>query len=88
MKMLLTDEARRRAKYISRILKLLEHFYFYILHFVHVRRMWYKDVMSYFASSSSYSNTFLVSAFIISQKYLSRDHMLMSTFAGIYYSLT
>ena len=31
MKILLTDEARR-AKYISRILKLLEHFYFYVLH--------------------------------------------------------
>ena len=27
-----------------------------------------KDVMSYFASSSSYSNTFVVSAFTISQK--------------------
>ena len=39
MKILLTDEARR-AKYISRILKLLEHFYFHILHFVYVRRMW------------------------------------------------
>ena len=34
-----TDEARR-AKYISRILKLLEHF-FSILHFLlYVRRMW------------------------------------------------
>ena len=33
------DEARR-AKYISRIFKLLEHFSFYILHFVYVRRMW------------------------------------------------
>ena len=39
MKILLTDEARR-AKYISRILKLLEHLYFYILHFLYVRRMW------------------------------------------------
>ena len=39
MKILLTDETRR-AKYISRILKLLEHFYFYILHFLYVRRMW------------------------------------------------
>ena len=29
-----------RRLYISRILKLLEHFYFYILHFVYVRRMW------------------------------------------------
>ena len=38
MKTLLIDEARR-AKYISRILKLLEHFYFYILHFLYVRRM-------------------------------------------------
>ena len=28
------------AKYISKILKLLEHFYFYILHFLYVRRMW------------------------------------------------
>ena len=29
----------------------IEHFYFYILHFLYVRRMWYicKDVMSYFA---------------------------------------
>ena len=52
------DEAPR-AKYISRILKLLEHFYFYILHsYTCVERG--KDVMSYFASSSSYSNTFLV----------------------------
>ena len=33
------DEARR-AKYIARIFKLLEHFYFCILHFVYVRRMW------------------------------------------------
>ena len=33
------DEAPR-AKYISRIFKLLEHFYFCILHFVYVRRMW------------------------------------------------
>ena len=48
--------------------KLLEHFNFYILHFPYVRRMWLKDVMSYFASSSSYSNTFLVSAFTTSQK--------------------
>ena len=39
MKILLTDEAQR-AKYISRILKLLEHFYFYILHFVYMRWMW------------------------------------------------
>ena len=53
MKILLTDNARR-AKYISRILKLLEHFYFHILHFVHMCRINYgKDVMSYFASSSS-----------------------------------
>ena len=38
MKILLTDETQR-AKYISRILKLLEHFYFYLLHFLYVRRM-------------------------------------------------
>ena len=38
-KNLLTDEARR-VKYISRILKLLERFYFSILHFLCVRRMW------------------------------------------------
>ena len=38
MKMLLTDKAQR-AKYALRILKLLEHFYFYILHFVYVRQM-------------------------------------------------
>ena len=45
MKILLTDETRR-AKYISRILKLLEHFYFYILHFLYVRRMWLRrDVL-------------------------------------------
>ena len=39
MKILLTDEARK-GKYISSILKLLEHFYFYVLNFVYVRRMW------------------------------------------------
>ena len=62
----LTDEARR-AKYISRILKLPEHFFlFYISYYTCVECG--KDVMSYFASSSSYSNTFLVSAFTISQK--------------------
>ena len=38
-KLLLTDEARR-AKYISRILNLLEHFNFYILHFLYVRQIW------------------------------------------------
>ena len=38
-RVLLIDEAQR-AKYISKILKLLEHFYFYILHFLYVRRMW------------------------------------------------
>ena len=38
-KILLTDEARR-VKYTSRILKLLEHFYFYILNFLYMRRMW------------------------------------------------
>ena len=32
------------------------------------------DVMSYFASSSSYSNTFLVSAFTISQKHEKVKH--------------
>ena len=64
MKILLTDEARR-AKYISMISKLLEHFYFYISYTCVECG---KDVMSYFASSSSYSNTFLVSAFTISQK--------------------
>ena len=65
----MTDEARR-AKYISRILKLLDHFYFYILpSYTCVERG--GDVMSYFASSSSYSNTFLVSAFTISQKWKS-----------------
>ena len=37
-KMLLTDKAQR-TKYVSRILKLLENFYFYILHFVYVRQM-------------------------------------------------
>ena len=52
LKILLTDKARR-VKYISRILKRLERFYFYILHFVYVRRIIGKDVMSYFASSSS-----------------------------------
>ena len=66
MKILLTDEARR-AKYISRILKLLEHFYFYILHSYTCVECG-KDVMSYLASSLSYSNTFLVSAFTISPK--------------------
>ena len=66
LKILLTDEARR-AKYISRILKLLEHFYFYILHSYTCVECG-KDVMSYFASSSSYSNTFLVLAFTISQR--------------------
>ena len=39
MKTLLTDKARK-AKYISRMLKPLEHFNFYILHFVYVRRIW------------------------------------------------
>ena len=29
-----------RIMFFSRILKLPEHFYFYILHFVYVRRMW------------------------------------------------
>ena len=53
-----SDEART-AKYISRILRLLEHFYFYILHFVACVECG-KDVMSYFPSSLSYSNTFLV----------------------------
>ena len=38
-KILLTDKAQR-TKYVSRILKLLENFYFYILHFVYVRQMW------------------------------------------------
>ena len=38
-KILLTDKAQR-TKYVSRILKLLENFYFYILHFVFVRQMW------------------------------------------------
>ena len=38
-KVLLTDKAQR-MKYVSRILKLLENFYFYILHFVFVRQMW------------------------------------------------
>ena len=66
MKILLTDEARI-AKYISRILKLLEHFIFtFYISYTCVECG--KDVMSYFASSSSYSNTFLVSAFTISQK--------------------
>ena len=56
MKILLTDEARK-AKYISRILKLLEHFYFYILHSYTCVECG-TDVMSYFANSLSYSNTF------------------------------
>ena len=65
----MTDEARR-AKYMSRILTLLDHFYFYILpSYTCVERG--GDVMSYFASSSSYWNTFLVSAFTISQKWKS-----------------
>ena len=37
-KILLTDKAQR-TKYVSRILKLLENFYFHILHFVYVRQM-------------------------------------------------
>ena len=48
-----TDEARR-AKYISRILKLPEHFYFYILHFSYTCVEFGKDMLSYFASNSSY----------------------------------
>ena len=51
----------RRAKYI---LKLVTRTFLF-LHFTCVECG--KDVMSYFASSSSYSNTFLVSAFTISQ---------------------
>ena len=38
-KILLTDEAQR-AKYTSTILKILEHFYFHILHFLNMHRMW------------------------------------------------
>ena len=64
LKILLTDEARR-TKYISRILEFLEHFYFYIV-ISYTCVECGKDVMSYLASSSSYSNTFLVSAFTIS----------------------
>lgn len=48
MKMLLTDKAQK-AECISRILKLLEHFYCYILHFIRASNV----VISYFASSSS-----------------------------------
>ena len=44
-------EVLKSSKYISRILKLLEHFYFYILYTCVECD---KDVMSYFASSSSY----------------------------------
>ena len=66
MTILLTDEARK-AKHISRIFKLLEHFYFYILH-SYTSVECGKDVKSYFACSLSYSNTFLVSAFTIFPK--------------------
>ena len=52
----MTDEARR-VKYI---LKLLEHFYFYIFTFYisYTRVECGKDVMSYFASSSSLCDAF------------------------------
>ena len=56
----------RRAKYILKDLKLLEHFHFYISFLIRASKAG-KDVMSSFESSSSYSNTFLVSEFTISQ---------------------
>ena len=39
--------------------KLLEHFYFYILHFIYVRRTWWRRDVLFCKFSSSYSNTFL-----------------------------
>ena len=50
----LTDEVRR-ARYISRILKLLEHFYFLHFTFFYMCVECGKDLMSYFVSCSSSS---------------------------------